>query len=121
MPATRPVLLAGAREFNSGRYFEAHEALEEGLEEIDEADWDLGVGLIQIAVGYHKATQKLWSGALLLWQRGLEKLAPLPADAGGLRLEDLRARVRRDVEHVESGDFAAVDLQRDPPRMQFGA
>jgi cytochrome c-type biogenesis protein CcmH/NrfG len=30
----RAALLAAAREFNSGRYFEAHEALEEALDDL---------------------------------------------------------------------------------------
>ena len=62
-PTIRNALLTGAREFNSGRYFEAHEMLEESLDDLPDAIWDLFVGLIQIAVGYHKITQNLPSGA----------------------------------------------------------
>src|SRR5690349_6622565 len=52
-PALRAVVVAAARDFNTGRYFEAHEVLEDGLEVVPEALWELFVGLIQIAVGYH--------------------------------------------------------------------
>jgi predicted metal-dependent hydrolase len=81
MSGTRRVLLAAAREFNSRRFFEAHEVLEDGLEEIDEADWDLVLGLIQIAVGYHKASQGLWSGSLLMLGKGLDKVGSYPPEA----------------------------------------
>ena len=119
MSGTRQVLLIAAREFNSGRYFEAHEALEDRLEEVDEADWDLVVALIQIAVGYHKASQELWSGSLLMLEKGLEKAAAFPSRVATLRLDDLRARVRADVERLRSGAFAEVDLRRKPPRFSF--
>jgi len=51
--ALRAAVIAAARAFNSGRYFEAHEISEEALEEVPDDRWDLFVGLIQIAVGYH--------------------------------------------------------------------
>ena len=50
-----PALLRSIKDFNSGLYFEAHEHLEEALDGVEgNADvWELYVGLIQIAVGYH--------------------------------------------------------------------
>jgi len=119
--ATRSVLLDTAREFNSRRFFEAHEALEERLDDVDESDWELGIGLIQIAVGYHKASQGLWSGALLMLEKGLEKVTRFPPEVATLQLEELRARVRQDAERIRCGDFTSVDLERDPPRFRFRA
>ncbi len=118
-PATlQRVLIDAAREFNAGRYFEAHEVLEEALDEVPEHMWELFIGLIQIAVGYHKATQQLWSGARQMLQRGLEKVEPFPPEAAGINLEALRQRVRADIERLHSGRFDAAAWRRRPPRLQ---
>lgn len=110
---SRKVLLAAAREINSGRFFEAHEVIEENLEEMDEEHWDLGLGLIQIAVGYHKASQGLRSGALLMLEKGLGKIEPFPDGAGGLQLGDVKNAVRADVERLRRGEAV------EPPRLRF--
>ncbi|HXQ23975.1 MAG TPA: DUF309 domain-containing protein [Candidatus Acidoferrales bacterium] len=116
--AVRSVVLRAAREFNAGRYFEAHEVLEDGLEEVPEPLWDLFVGLVQIAVGYHKATQRLWTGAARMLEMGLEKTQAFPADAAGVNLEALRRRVRADVEALRGHRFDATAFARRPPRLQ---
>src|SRR5437879_3831200 len=92
--ALHSLLIAAAREFNAGRYFEAHEVLEDGLENVPDHMWNLFLGLIQIAVGYHKVTQKLWRGAAQMLGRALDKVEPFPPEAAGLNLEALRQRVR---------------------------
>jgi len=115
----RAALLHAAREFNRGRYFEAHESLEEALDSIPEDVWDLFVGLIQIAVGYHKAAQGLHRAAAGMLGRGLEKIAPFPSDAAGLDLGRLRARCAADADALRAGRLAPDDLRRDPPRLRF--
>jgi hypothetical protein len=116
--AVRLALVAAAREFNAGRYFEAHEVLEEALDEVPEAYWDLVLGLIQVAVGYHKASQGLRPGAARMLALGLEKLEPFAADAAGLRLDGLRRRARADREALARGCFDEADFRRRPPRLQ---
>lgn len=113
--STRALLVAAAREFNSGRWFEAHEVLEEGLDDVADADWDLVIGLIQIAVGYHKLSQGLPSGALLMLEKGLQKVASYPEVAATLRLGDLRTAARGDCERLRRGLAAPIA----PPRMRF--
>ena len=115
----RAKLLAGARAFNNGQYFEAHEQLEDALEEVPEELWTLFVGLIQVAVGYHKVTQQLLRGAALMLERGLAKLRPLAEDAGGVRLEPLRQRVGSDIAALRAGAFDAAAFTRHPPRLQI--
>jgi predicted metal-dependent hydrolase len=112
-----PALLRSIREFNSGHYFEAHEHLEEALDEIEEdADaWELYVGLIQIAVGYHKCASGYPGGAKMLGL-GLEKVASLPAVCAGVRLEELRQRVRED---LAEGDSVQERLTKHPPRIML--
>jgi len=109
-----PALLAFAREFNAGRYFEAHEALEEGLEELPEEHWDLWIGLIQVAVGYHKRAQGLRGGAAGMLRRGLEKMRAFPAAAAGLELEPLRVAVAEELRRLEGrtdGEEAAATVR----------
>ena len=114
----RHLLIEAARAFNAGHYFEAHELLEECLDVVPDELWELFVGLIQIAVGYHKTTQQLWSGSRRMLERGLEKLMGFPAQAAGLNLEVLRQRVRDDIERLRAGDFDAAVCARQPPRLQ---
>jgi predicted metal-dependent hydrolase len=111
-------LVAAAREFNSGRFFEAHEALEESLDDVPDALWELFLGLIQVAVGYHKITQDLRSGAERMLRIGLEKLDPFGDAEAGLRLDALRRRASEDLCALEAGTFDADRFASDPPRLQ---
>jgi len=110
-------LLRSIKEFNSGHYFEAHEHLEEALDEVEgNADaWELYVGLIQIAVGYHKCASGYPGGEKMLGL-GLEKVSPLPDLCAGVRLKELRTRVREDLaDHAG----ASERLRREPPRIML--
>lgn len=117
-PTLRPLLIRAARAFNAGQYFEAHEILEDGLDNVPNDLWDLFIGLIQIAVGYHKVTRWLWSGAARMLQLGLEKVSTYPAAAGGVNLEPLRRRVQADIDALRSRSFDAEAFARQPPRIQ---
>ncbi len=112
-----PALLRSIKDFNSGHYFEAHEHLEESLDEVEgNADaWELYVGLIQIAVGYHKYASGYPGGEKMLGL-GLEKVSPLPDVCAGVRLEELRQRVREDLGH---NDGVQERLRREPPRIML--
>jgi predicted metal-dependent hydrolase len=117
-PPLRRTLLAAASHFNAGRYFEAHEAIEEGLDDVPDELWELFIGLIQVAVGYHKVKQELWSGAERMLALGLAKLEPFAANAGDLNLDPLRARVRDDLARLREGNFDGDAFRRAPPRLQ---
>jgi len=112
-----PALLCAIKDFNSGRYFEAHEHWEEALEEVEgEANtWELFVGLIRIAVGYHKYASGYPGGEKML-SLGLEKTSPLPDVCAGVRLEALRQRVREDLTKSEN---VQERLRREPPRIML--
>jgi predicted metal-dependent hydrolase len=111
--------LDAVRLFNGGEYFEAHEAFEALLDAV-EADerWDLVLGLVQVAVGYHKLVAGHPGGTRMLGL-GLEKLAPFPAVTAGLDVEALRARVRADREAAEGGADLGARLRGDPPRLRL--
>ena len=114
----RRLVLAAARELNAGRYFEAHEALEEHLDEVPDAWWPLFLGLIQVAVGYHKLASGN-DGAARMLAIGLEKLVPFADDALGIDLGALRRRAALDRERLDGRDAAAAEaeLAIEPPRL----
>ena len=86
----------GVALFNAGRFFEAHEAFEDLLDEVEvDARWDLLVALIQVAVGYHKWTSG-HVGAARMLGLGRDKLAAFPDVAWGVDVGVLRARVAED-------------------------
>ena len=108
--------LEGVRRFNAGEFFEAHEAFEECLDDVEDDDrWALLLGLIQVAVGYHKHTAG-HPGAERMLGLGAAKLAPLPAVACGIRVETLRRRVAADLAALARGDAIAP-----PPRIELAA
>jgi predicted metal-dependent hydrolase len=113
--------LDGVRHFNAGRFFEAHEAFEEILEDVEEDErWDLLKALIKIAVGYHKAASR-YAGAQRMLELGLEVLDEFPELAFGLELGRLRTRAREDLELIALGASWEERLARDPPRMTIDA
>jgi predicted metal-dependent hydrolase len=112
--ALRAALIAAAREFNAGRYFEAHEALEESLDDVPEELWALFLGLIQISVGYHKLSQGLTNGAARMLGIGLEKVGPYPADTAGIDLRALCARARHDLDALRAGSGCEACLRPQP-------
>ena len=118
-PSLFDTLVTAARAFNSAQYFETHEILEDALDDVPDELWDLFVGLIQIAVGYHKVTQQLWTGAAGMLARGLDKVAPFPPHAGGINLEPLRARAGADRDALRNGTFDAAAFALHPPRLQL--
>lgn len=126
MPATAGAafpagFVAGVASFNEGAFFEAHEAFEDLLDAVeDDARWDLLLGLVQVAVGYHKASAG-HPGAERMLGLGAEKLAPLPAVAFGVDVAALRARVRDDLAAAARGEALAARMGADPPRLRLVA
>ena len=114
----RRIVLAAARELNAGRYFEAHEQIEEHLDDVPDAWWPLFLGLIQVAVGYHKLASGN-EGAARMLGIGLEKLAGFPDDALAIDVGALRRRATLDRERLDGGDLAEAEasLAIDPPRL----
>lgn len=114
----RRIVLAAARELNAGRYFEAHEAIEERLDDVPEAWWPFFLGLIQVAVGYHKLASGN-AGAARMLGIGLDKLAGFPDDALAMEVGVLRRRAALDRERLAGRDVAVAEaaLAIDPPRL----
>jgi predicted metal-dependent hydrolase len=110
-------LVEGVRAFNSGAYFEAHEAFEALLDEAEDDDvvWQVLIGLVQVSVGYHKAASG-HPGAERMLGLGMEKLAPLPDVVAGVAVQRLRQRVSEDLTAAGS---LATRLASSPPRIEL--
>jgi predicted metal-dependent hydrolase len=108
-PGTPEALRKGAALYGKGRFWEAHEAWEEAwLVEEDEVRVLLQ-GLIQVAAGCFKAAaQKQPRGCVKLFESGLDKLRPLPADLCGVRLGEFVAATERAL--VEARRWLAGEL-----------
>ena len=113
-----PAFATGVRHFNTGRYFDAHEAFEELLDAVEgDGRWDLLVALIQVAVGYHKCAHGYVGGARMLGL-GLEKLTPFPAVAWGVDVGELRRRVTEDLAAAGGSATALAErLSTSRPRL----
>jgi len=112
-----PAFEHGVALFNAGQFFEAHEAFEELLDEVEEdGRWDLLVALVQVAVGYHKLVSG-HAGAERMLGLGLEKLAAFSGESWGVDVGALRARVAADLGDLEAGRLADGRLTGDPPRI----
>ena len=111
-----PGLLTALREYNAGRFFECHEALEELLDDTAEDDWNFILGLIQVAVGYHKLTAGHPGGENML-TKGMAKLGPYPDDHRGLDLRRLRRGVAADVTRITEARRDGREVALEPPQL----
>ncbi len=120
----REAFEAGARLFDAGRFWDAHEAWEERWrEEPDEVERRTFQGLIQIAAALHKLTATPVPDAASagrLFERGLAKLDG--ASLAGVDLASFRAAVRGFAAAVGRGSSSAERIPRladtggEPPR-----
>jgi hypothetical protein len=113
--------VAGVAHWNAGAFFEAHEAFEEVLDAVEgDARWDLLVALIQIAVGYHKASAG-HPGSERMLRLGDAKLRAFDAEAFGVDVGALRSRIGDDLAAAERGEAMGARLAVDPPRLRLVA
>ena len=110
-----PAFDEGVRRFNAGEFFEAHEAFEELLDDVEgDGRWDLLVALVQVAVGYHKCVSE-HPGTERMLGLGAEKLAAFPPLAWGVDVGRLRARIAEDLAVLAVGDDLAARVAASPP------
>ncbi|HEV3112169.1 MAG TPA: DUF309 domain-containing protein [Candidatus Binataceae bacterium] len=89
--AARQSFLTGVELFNRGDFFEAHEAMEEAMDEADDdGNWEFFLGLLRAAVANHKLGQGEFSSAVIHLQAALRFLAPYPDRHQGIKLRELR-------------------------------
>jgi len=92
----RSCLDRGIALFNSGQFFEAHEAWEDGWRaETDAPTRSFLQGLIQVAAGFVKWQRGHPRGMAALLERGADKLRQGPPGALGLNVDELLDSVER--------------------------
>ncbi len=86
-------------------YFECHEVLEELW--LEEGRSPLYQGLLQVAVGLHHYSYGNASGAIKLFNAGIEKLTPYPEDSLGIDLKKVIQEAKTYVENL-------LRIEREP-------
>jgi predicted metal-dependent hydrolase len=102
----------GVEKIRTGRYFEAHEQLEEAWRAASAEERDFFQGLVHIAVAWYQAGR----GRPVATGRQLEKatrrLTPFAPAHRGINVDDLLAQVKAARKQVAAG---SLDL--DPPQL----
>jgi uncharacterized protein len=96
-----PQAIKGIHLFNSGRYFEAHEALEEAWKKEKGEIRELYRGILQVAVFYLHVTRKNYNGALKVYGRSIKWLKDWPEICRGIDIGMLRKDARVVFEEVQ--------------------
>ena len=91
-----PKAVEGFHLFNSGQYWQAHEALEAAWRDEKGEIRHLYRGILQVGVAYLHITHHNYAGAIKLYHRSQRWLAPFPAVCRGVEV----ARLRQDFEQV---------------------
>ena len=97
----------GIEQFNTGRFFDAHETWEEVWLRSPEPEKTFLQGIIQIAAAFHHYSRGNLRGARSLLQAGLGRLARFPDIHRGIALGSLRAAVQAWAADLDGG--------RNPP------
>lgn len=108
MPVHDDLLQRGVELFNSGAYFEAHEAWEQLWTPAQGDERRFLQALIHFAVGCHHHRRGNQVGAFRQWDKALGKIQPFLPNHRGLRLAPLAAAAR-----ARSASFPPIE--RCPP------
>jgi len=84
----------GIRLFNSGKFFECHEALEALWLEAEGAEKTFLHGLIQIAVAFHHYSRGNEAGFRSVFQKGRDKLVKFRRNRRGIDLPSLHRQLQ---------------------------
>jgi uncharacterized protein len=101
----------GLDEFNTERFFEAHEVWEEVWLASIGVEKTFLQGIIQIAAAFHHYQRGNRLGACSLLEAGLRRLDDLPPDHGGIALDRLC---------LAAGEWVtALQAEKDPGRARL--
>jgi predicted metal-dependent hydrolase len=104
MDSKHSSLPRGLELFNAGRFYEAHEVLEDVWREaVGERKLFLQA-LVQLAVGFHHYTMDNVVGAESVLERGLGNLANYPDDCEGIDLLALRINLQAWIAALKSSN-----------------
>ena len=109
-------LALGVELFNRGEFFEAHEAMEDAMNllEDDTRDWDFYLGLLRAAVANHKLADGEIASARLHLRAALKFLAPYPDRHRSLKLREFRSALTAELARLDSGLTGVA-----PPRIEL--
>ncbi len=116
-------LFRGIREFNEGRYFEAHDILEDLWQGYREPDRVFLQALIQTAVGFYHLENDNLKGARSQLGKACVKLEAFLPLYWGLSVDLLYASLKDHLTILEASDRGGDKSSRIPerPRIQFSA
>lgn len=106
--------LIGLEAFNAGRYYEAHEYLEDAWNEDTSPSKEAFKAVLQVGVAYYQIRRANYPGAIKMFLRARQWLAPLPDTCRGINF----AKLKRDAKLVhktliELGPEGIEDFDRD--------
>jgi predicted metal-dependent hydrolase len=113
-------LALGVELFNRGEFFEAHEAMEDAMNLLDDkkqdeaGDWDFCLGLLRAAVANHKLGDGELSSARLHLRAALKFLAPYPDRHRGIKLREFRSALTAELARLDSPADGVM-----PPRIEL--
>lgn len=102
MTRTAQALERGRVQYAGGRFFEAHETWEGAWRLESGLPRRLLQGLIMAAAAYHKMAAQQPRGMIILLERALERLGPVPEGFEGLELDRFRAGLVRSLEEARA-------------------
>lgn len=115
------LLHEGARLFNSGAFWESHEAWEAIWRARREA-WRIYLqGLIQMAAGYHQLRRRIYHGTVKHLRNARQKLRQLPRDFLGIDNEALMHGMQQTLDEVQRRGRSGIDMVpwQEFPRIRF--
>jgi predicted metal-dependent hydrolase len=108
----------GVEEFNSGKFFECHDTLEEVWRGTRGPARAFLQGLIQISVGFYHLNNRNLRGGQSQLDKGLRKLESYGEEYLGMELVQLRREVGGWLDRVRAGEKLEADL-KDLPKLHF--
>ncbi len=117
-PDTIAEIQKGVEEFNSGRFFECHDTLEEVWRGTRGDARDFFQGLIQVSVGFYHLDNGNRIGAQSQLEKALKNLARYGDSYAGMELAELRRRVQSWLDRIRNAETITGDLA-DLPKFRF--
>jgi predicted metal-dependent hydrolase len=111
----QPKIAEGVRLFNSQKFFEAHEALEEVWLKTTGREKIFLHGLIQVAAAFHHHSRRNSAGFRSLLEKGLAKLEEFGETIEGIDLDGLRKQLQPWRERMNAAVAPGASHLRNPP------
>lgn len=105
--------IKGFEEFNKGKYFEAHETLEQAWIEDASIGRELYRAILQISVAYLQIRRGNYRGAIKMFLRVRQWIDPLPDTCRGVNIAKLRAdalRVNQVLKELGAEQISSFDI-----------